>query len=393
MTSPRHFLSIWRRSPVQIWSGPFIKLKNKSGESIKSRFYPKIFFSVLFLAILLLAFYITRPFLPALITGAIIAYLSHPLYEKLLRHVKNKNIASFIVAAFIILLFAVPLVIILGLVSQEAYSTYTTLNQHNLGTNFLKVICKDENWLSCRTVKSFIDFLPEKDLDYYMQVTIQKITGFIIENITQFIASIPSILLNFFVMLFVVYYVLKDGEAIGRRIKNILPLKESHKQHVLDKFHEVTFATFYGSISMAILQGILGSIGFIVLGVQSPILWGFVMALFALVPYFGTAIVWLPAALNLIFIGYLQNDNSSTIRGVFLIVYGLFVISSIDNFLKPKMIGSKASVHPILVLLGVLGGLSLFGFIGLILGPVMLALLMTFVEIYEEEKVELEKYF
>ena len=162
---------------------------------------------------------------------------------------------------------------------------------------------------------------------------------------------------------------------------------------MLDKFSEVTSAVLYGNISTALMQGILGGLGFWIIGMSSPILWGFVMMLFALVPYFGTAIVWLPAALNLIFIGYLQNDNSSTIRGIILVAYGILVISSIDNILKPRLIGAKGKVHPVLVLLGVLGGLSLFGFIGLILGPVMLALLMTFVGIYEEEKAELEKYF
>lgn len=352
-----------------------------------------MFFSVLFLAILLLAFYITKPFLPALFTGAIIAYLSYPLYEKALKYIKNKNFALFIVTIFITLLFTVPFILVLGLVSKEAYSTYTTLSQHNIGTNFLKIICKDESWLSCRAAKSFVGFLPENDLDYYLQVTIKKITGFIIDNVSKFVASIPSILLNFFVMIFVVYYLLKDGEIITRRIKNILPLKESHKQHVFDKFHHITSAVFYGNISVAMLQGIIGGVGFWVLGVQSPILWGFVMVLFALIPYFGTAIIWLPAALNLIFVGYLQNDSSYTIRGIALIAYGILVISSIDNILKPSLIGTKGRVHPILVLLGVLGGLSLFGFIGVILGPVMLALLMTFVDIYEEEKAELEKYF
>jgi predicted PurR-regulated permease PerM len=150
---------------------------------------------------------------------------------------------------------------------------------------------------------------------------------------------------------------------------------------------------FYGNITIAIMQGILGAIGFMIFGVPSPILWGFVMVLFALIPYFGTAVVWLPAALNLIFSGYLQNNSSLTTRGIFLIVYGVLVISSIDNILKPKLIGAKANVHPILVLIGVLGGLSLFGFVGLFLGPMMLALLMTFIDIYEEEKDELEKYF
>ncbi|MBS3113896.1 AI-2E family transporter [Candidatus Woesearchaeota archaeon] len=360
---------------------------------IKSRFYPKLFFSALFLAILLLVFYITRPFLPALLTGAVMAYLSYPLYKKIIRRIKNKDFASLIVVVFIVLLFTVPFVIVLGIVSKEAYSTYTTLSEQSLGTNFLKIICKDENWLSCRTIRSFVGFLPESDLDYYLKITIEKITVFIINNASKFLASIPLIFLNFFVMMFVVYYMLKDGESIAKRIKGILPLKESHKEHVMERFHDVAYAVFYGNISIAILQGILGGIGFLILGVPSPVLWGFVMVIFALIPYFGTAIIWLPAALNFIFIGYLQNDNSSTIRGIVLIIYGIFVISSIDNILKPKMIGAKAKVHPILVLLGVLGGLSLFGFIGLILGPIMLALLMTFVDIYEEEKAELEKYF
>ncbi len=360
---------------------------------MKSKLYPRIFFSILFLAILLLAFYITKPFLPALFTGAIIAYLSYPLHKKTLIYVKNKNVASFVITVFIVFILTLPFVLVLGIVSAEAVNTYKTLSQQNLGTNFLNVVCRNENWIACKAVMSLINYLPEKNLDYYLQAIIERITRFIIDNTYKFLATIPSIFLNLFVMIFVVYYLLKDGEIITKRIKNILPLKESHKQHVLEKFHDITSAVFYGNISIAILQGILGGIGFLILGISSPILWGFVMALFALIPYFGTAIVWLPAALNLIFIGYLQNDNSSTIRGIILIIYGIFVISSIDNILKPKLIGSKAKVHPLLVLLGVLGGLNLFGLIGLILGPIMLALLMTFVDIYEEEKTELEKYF
>ena len=346
----------------------------------------------MFAAIVALAFFITKPFLPAVLAGGTIAYLSYPLYKKLLTYAGNKNFASLAVAIFIVLLLTVPFIIVISLVSQEAYSTYATLNQQKLGTNFLKIACGDENWLSCKTVKSIVDILPESGsfahenkLDYYLQITIKKITGFILENFSKFLVSIPSILLNFFVMIFVVYYLLKDGAAIAKRIKNILPLKESHKQNVLNRFHDITFAVFYGNISVAILQGILGIIGFSIFGVPSPVLWGFVTMLFALVPYFGSAIIWLPASLNLIFIGYLQNNNSSTIRGIMLIVYGVLIISSIDNILKPKIIGAKAKIHPVLVLLGVLGGLNMFGFIGLILGPLMLALLITFINIYEKE--------
>lgn len=399
MTSPRQLAVNRHIEAAKITSSNLVRpilchyKIQKTGESIKSNFYQKIFFSALFFAIILLAFFITRPFLPALFTGAIIAYLVYPLYKKTSTYIKNKNLLSFLAAAIIILIVAVPFVLVIGLVSKEAYGTYTTLSQHNVGANFLKITCKDENSLPCKAVKSFVRSLPEGDIDYYMQATIKKITGFIIDNASDFAASIPSILLNFFIMIFVVYYLLKDGEAIGARIKSILPLKEHHKRNVLKKFHDVTSAVFYGNLLIAAIQGALGGIGFFMLGIPSPFLWGIVMALFALIPYFGTAIVWLPAALNLIFMGYLQSNNSLTIRGILLIAYGVLVISSIDNLLKPKIIGAKARVHPILVLLGVLGGLSLFGFIGLILGPVMLALLMTFVDIYEEEKSELEKYF
>ena len=347
----------------------------------------------MFLIIILLAFYIAKPFLPALLTGGIIAYLSYPLYNKTLKRIKNKNVSALIVSILAILLITIPFLIVLSLISKEAYDTYTSLSQQNLGTNFMSIICKNEGWISCRSLKSLVKFLPEENLDYYFQVTIEKITGFILSNASRFIASIPSVLLNLFVMAFVVYYSLRDGSAIGVKIRNILPLKEPHKQEVLDKFHNVTYGVFYGNITIAIVQGILGIVGFALLGVPSPVLWGLVMMLFALVPYFGSAIIWLPAALNLIFIGYLQGETSFIIRGSILIAYGALVISTIDNILKPKLIGSKAKIHPVLVLIGVFGGLSLFGFIGFILGPLMLALLMTFIDIYEKEKEELERYF
>ncbi len=348
---------------------------------------------MLSLAILLLAFYITRQFLPALLTGALMAYLSYPLYKKVSVFIKNKTFASLAVTIFIVLIIVVPFIFALGMLTREAYLAYTTLTENNLGTNFLKVICANENSGSCSSTQWIIGFLPEKNLDYYLQATIEKILGFITENASKFIIAIPSILLNFFVMVFVVYYLLKDGDRITDRIKGMLPLKEAHKERVLSRFHDITYGVFYGNISVAIIQGILGSIGFLMLGISSPFLWGFVMMLFALIPYFGTAIIWLPAALNLVFIGYLHNDNSFIVRGIILIVYGTVIISSIDQILKPRLIGSKARIHPILVLLGVLGGLSLFGFLGLILGPVLLALLMTLVDIYEEEKSELEEYF
>ncbi len=359
---------------------------------------------MLLVATALLAYYIAKPFLTAIVAGAIISYLSYPLYKKTLKFIRNKNVASLLFSIFIVLIFTVPFILVVGIVSKEAYQTYTTLNRQNLGTNFIMTVCADENSLVCKTSKTFTGLLPEVEgvkafesheakLDYYLQLTVKKITEFIILNFSKFVVSLPSILLNFFVMMFIVYYLLKDGESIASKIKTILPMKDSHKKEVLQRFHDLTHGTFYGNIAVAIIQGILGAIGLFVLGADSPILWGFVMIFFAFIPYFGTAIIWLPIAVNMIFMGYLQNNTLYTINGIILIIYGILIVGTIDNLLKPKLISSKAKVHPILVLIGILGGLSLFGFIGIILGPVMLALLMTFIGIYTKEKEEIGKYF
>lgn len=344
------------------------------------------------MAILWVAFYITKPFLPALLTGAIIAYLSHPLFKKILARVGSRSFASLLVSIMVMLFLTVPFILVIGVISKEAIQAYSKLEQQKIGTNFLNVACRSTESMSCRIARTFASLLPGKNIDYYVQVIIEKVVGFVIKNASMLFASIPETALILFVTIFTVYYLLKDGEAIWGNIKRMIPLKDSHKEKILKSFTDTTFAVVYANIAVAIVQGILGAIGFIIFGVESPILWGAIMIFFAFIPYFGTVLIWLPAALDLIFKGYLQNSSSAILRGTGLILYGTLIIGTIDNFLKPKLIGSKAKVHPIAVLLGVLGGLRAFGFLGLILGPVILALLMTFIDIYDKES-SLKKYF
>ena len=199
---------------------------------MKARLSQKIFFIVLFLSIILLAFFITKPFLPALLTGAIFAYLAYPLYVKIHKHVKKKQIASFLTTILLVLLFTVPFILIVGIIFNQANNTYlsirggqSSLSEQNLGENFVNVVCKSEEWVSCRATRFALSFLPKGDLDYYINATIQKITSFIISNITKFISSLPFIFLNLFVMTFVIYYLLIDGHAVVNRLRNIIPLK------------------------------------------------------------------------------------------------------------------------------------------------------------------------
>jgi predicted PurR-regulated permease PerM len=143
----------------------------------------------------------------------------------------------------------------------------------------------------------------------------------------------------------------------------------------------------YGSILIAVIQGALGALGFWIFGIESFFIWGMVMAIFALVPFVGTAIIWIPAALYLIAKGTTSGNMTLVWHGVGLLLYGVFIISSADNLLKPKLIGDRAGMHPVVVLLGVLGGLSLFGFAGFLIGPLILAAMTSFADIYQKEKI------
>ena len=166
----------------------------------------------------------------------------------------------------------------------------------------------------------------------------------------------------------------------------VLPIKPAHQEILVKSFKDVTYAVIYGHVIIALIQGTLGTIGFVILGVPSPIFLGSIMTITALIPYLGTAIIWLPTAIFMITSGLIQHSNSMVIRGIILLSFGALVISTIDNILRPKIIGSKADVHPLLVLFGVLGGLSMFGFIGIIIGPVILAACIVMIKLYLTRK-------
>lgn len=357
----------------------------KMGKRDYKELYSKIFFFLIIAAIIMIGFLIIRPFISAILSGAVIAYLFHPLYKRFGRIIRNENARAFIISVLLVIIVTVPAIIVFSLLAREALDNYRSIGQHQLGTNLVGVICAQEDNLLCKSLNSLLSFLPASDLNFYLQSIIGKITAGIFSSISGFLASIPNMMLNLMIVLFVVFYLLKDGNAAVKKLSRILPLTATQKSHIFRKFHKVTYGVFIGNLAIAAIQGVIGGIGFMLFGISSPLLWGFVMAIFALIPYFGTAIIWLPAAVNLLLIGVLKADNSFMIRGALLILYGVFIISLLDNFLKPKLIGARAEVHPLLVLLGVLGGINLFGIMGILLGPILLSLLIVLINIYEEE--------
>ncbi|RMD57469.1 AI-2E family transporter, partial [Candidatus Woesearchaeota archaeon] len=219
----------------------------------------------------------------------------------------------------------------------------------------------------------------------YLISLLNDFIGSITQKVSDIIISLPQIILALFVTLFTTYYTLTEGKKGVSRIARIIPLRVHHQEQVIKQFGDVTYALIYGSFIVALVQGTLGAFGFWIFGIKGFLWWGIATTLFALVPFVGTAIVWVPMSLFLTLSGYVQGEIGLIWRGFGLFLYGLFVISTVDNILKPLIIAGRAKVHPLLVLLGVLGGLATFGLIGLIVGPFVLTGLQKMFEIYERE--------
>ena len=347
------------------------------------KLYQKAFFSIIFLTLIAISFLIIKPFLTALLTGIVFSYIFYPLYKTILKRIPNKNASAFIASLLVILLITMPLFFVLNTISQEAYATYILSRQKSSNVQLLSSECQPADKSACKLMQYFAVKANEPQIKYYLDTAIKDVTVKITQNISSILISIPVFMIHMFIALFVMFFLFRDGKLLINKIERLMPLKDKHRKRVFEKLSEMTYAVIYGSIIIAIIQGALGGIGFFIFGLPTPLLWGMVMVFASFIPYVGSSIIWFPASLLLIFNGY--GDPTLVIKGVFLMIYGVFVVGTMDNILKPKIIGDKSGLHPVLVLLGVVGGLQLLGFMGVIIGPILLALLVAFVNIYEEE--------
>ncbi|MBI4141937.1 AI-2E family transporter, partial [Candidatus Woesearchaeota archaeon] len=336
-----------------------------------------------------LSFAVIQPFLNALLSGVVISYVVQPAYKFLNKKLKSPNLSAFIISLFIILLILTPLVLIIDNVAPEARYSYIRAKQKILSGELIDIDCRGKASMLCTISGGIKKFVSDPEIKPQLQETLSRVTTYAIEKTSELFLSLPRILLNIFITFFVIFYLLKDGDALTEKVKRLLPLRKKHQEHIFNRLKDTTYAVLYGSIVVAIVQGALGALGFYIFGIASPVTWGLVMTIMALVPIVGTAIVWLPASLLVIGEGLTLQNNLVVWQGIGLFLYSFLIVGTIDNILKPRIIGERSGVHPILIMFGALGGLAIFGMIGFIIGPLILAIFSASIEIYEEEREEL----
>lgn len=354
--------------------------------------YSRASFFLFFLLFIILSFYILFPFLRSIIFGVLVAYIFYPIYIFIFQRVgQRENLAAFLTTIGVFLIILVPFSIFLGTISGDVTSFYKFSKEHILSGSFVPLDCTDG--FLCKASNMLNNLVQDQGIKKHISTGLGKLVASVLELTSSVVKSLPRVMLNFFIFVFVMFYSFRDGKEALQQAMDFLPLNNEFKQDLKVQAKEVIYATVYGNIIVAIIQGIVGAIGFVLFGVSSPVLWGVVMMVAALLPFIGSALVWFPAGLILVFQGFVAGDVSGIWKGVGLMIYGLLFISTIDNFIKPKIIGRKISLHPLLVILGLFGGLATIGFLGLILGPLVLAFLTSFIRVYAKDKDKIFDHF
>jgi predicted PurR-regulated permease PerM len=338
---------------------------------------------LLLVALVSVAFlYVLAPYSGAIFWGAIIALIFRPLYLWLLPRLRaRKTWAALATVTLIVLLVVLPVAIIAALVIQEVMATYQSVQSgdFNLASYFQQVYIVLPEWARGLLDKGGLSnfaLLQEK-----ITAALGRGSQLIATQVLNFGQSTFDFVVSFFVMLYLLFFLIRDGAALSARIMRAVPLEQDIKAELLVKFLAVARATVKGNVAVAMLQGALGGIIFWLLGVHSPVLWGTLMAFLSLLPALGAALVWIPVAIYFLVTGAIA-------KAVILTLAGVLVIGLVDNLLRPVLVGKDTQMPDYLVLVSTLGGMALFGLNGFVIGPVVAAMFIAVWELFTEARLE-----
>ena len=331
-------------------------------------------------------YFIFKPFLVAIFLAFILSRLFNEWYQKILKIFKNPSLSAFLTSSIIFLIIFLPLVFVGKLVATELVNSYQIITSENFKTEFFA--WRDSSLQTISEYPSLTNKLNGADLLNNQNINhLLKNTGNLLASLAKYLYQGTShFLFTLFIMFFCLYYFFKDGDRLINKIIQLSPLKNSQEKKLLENFIGISRATLKGSLIVAIVQGGLTTVLLIATGIPSAVLLGVVATIFALIPMLGTAVVWLPIGLITLALGNIW-------QGITILLVGSLIIGSVDNILRPYLVGKNTSLHPLLVFLSTVGGISFFGIAGFLLGPVTVVLFLNLLEIYKTEfATELKKF-
>lgn len=329
----------------------------------RSRLFHYVLIGALLL-LLYLAFLILRPYASFLIFGLLLAYLLYPLYRRLRDWTKRPSLAAALMLIAVLIVLILPSGLFISKLVTESVSAYNSFRAVNVSAGPLAHL--------------------GIDLNLIMDQAAAKVKDYFVNAAPSIIGSLADFGLGLFLMFFLLFYAFRDGESWSRLVEESVPLDPEHKHRLFARVGSLTDAVIYGHFLTALIQGSLGGIMFLIFGIPNPLFWGVIMIILAFIPFLGTPLVFIPAGI----IALYQNHY---VAGLGVLIVGFVIVMNVDNVLRPWLISTRDRLSTLLVVLGVFGGLKIFGFIGLLVGPLILALLQTVIEFFQERPAKVMK--
>jgi predicted PurR-regulated permease PerM len=331
------------------------------------------------------AFQVLSPFINNIAMAIILASLLHPVHKRLRRRLGgSRTLAALCTTVLVTLLIIIPLFLFTGALVGQAATSITALQAWLKATNL-------ESWFTGDTFAPYIHWVQQTFPWLQFDAGSLDVKGGLLElskNLgqltidlgTRVLGNFIGVLLNFLILLFVLFFLLRDGEAMLAQLKKFSPLHDDQEDRILNRMHDVALSVMAGSFLVAICQGVVGGIGLAIVGIPA-LFWGAMMGFASLVPVVGTMLIWGPAALYLLIVGNWKE-------ALFITGWGAVIVSSIDSVLRPLLMKGQAKMSTFWVFLSIIGGINYFGPLGILYGPMILALAMVMLSIYADEYSE-----
>lgn len=312
-----------------------------------------------------------QPFIGVIAWATVLVIIFYPAHKRLAQRIKSPSLAALVSCVLVILIILVPIALLTLAVFKELANAVQSMQA---AFNYIL----DPNSRVTGPILNFLGRYMDVSQLYseeFLVERLQGVSGQLAGRTLGFLGGLAGVIVQMFFVIFTMYYFFKDGDNIFRNVRDSLPLEREQAESIMTRTREVIDASVYGVLTIAIIQGVLGGLAFWVLGLRSALIWGVAMTFLSMVPMLGAFLVWVPAAIYLALSGHY-------VKAILLALWGTLVIGMIDNFLRPKLVGGRTRLHELLIFFAVLGGLNVFGVLGVVLGPVVLAITLALIDVY-----------
>lgn len=320
---------------------------------------------------LYLCWLMLRPFIGVLAWAVVLVVVFYPVHQRLALRIKRRSLSALVSCVLVVLIVVLPLIVLTFTLAEELAKVIPNIPaQISLLLNpQTSLLGKASEWIQRRF--GIDTFRSQEFMVDQLKRTSQLILGFSL----SLASNIVSAIIQAFFVLFTMYYLFRDGDKIVARLPSALPLSRAQSETIITRTKEVVSASVYGVVVIAGLQGFLGGVMFWILGIPSALLWAVLMGFICMIPVLGSFLVWVPLSIYLMVTGHWT-------KALLLLVWGGLVISTVDNFLRPRLIRNHTRLHELFVFFSVLGGISVFGLLGIVLGPMVLAITLGLLQTF-----------